>query len=238
MSLPTLPIPPGVAWDQRRSPRFSTVTQYPVSGARPVSFSVAPFPSWEWELLWEKLRDQGLEESNNFSDLKPDVFVLQDFFLAMNGSNGRFVYDPAANSIPLEDTFVTEVTAGTLVNGYSGQTATGETVYQLYRSSKASGTLIPAEAVDALSAISSAFGSNPFALYLNGTVVPSANYTLSQYPLQVTFGTAPAAGQSLSWSGNYAYVAKFQEDRIDLNQFVQSLYELQSLKLEQVPLGF
>jgi len=245
--LPTLPLPTGVSWNSRKSPRFNTVTQNPVSGARPVSFSVSPFPSWEWELAWEVLRDQGLwPESegvpageNNSSLLKPDLFALQDFFLAMNGSNGRFVYDPAANTIPLEDTYVNPVIAGTLVNGYSGTTDGIEFGFQLYRTSKVTGTLIPVEAIDALSAISAGIGSpNPFALYLNGTLVDPSLYTLSQYPLQVTFATAPAAGQALSWNGNAAYVAKFAEDSIDLSQFVLNLYELQSLKIEQVCLGF
>jgi hypothetical protein len=241
-----LPLPLGVTWDSVRTPRFSTVTQNPVSGARPVSFSVSPFPSWAFELHWDILRDQGLwpeGESqppgvNSSSLLKPDFFALSDFFLAMNGSAGRFVYDPAANVIPLEDTYVTEVTAGTLVNGYSGTTNGVQTVFQLYRTSKITGALIPVEAIDAPSAISSAEGSNPFALYLNGSLVSPTLYTLSQYPLQVTFATAPSTGQALSWSGNFAYVAKFADDSIDLNQFMQNLWELQSLKLEAVPLGF
>ena len=61
---------------------------------------------------------------------------------------------------------------------------------------------------------------------------------MSQYPLQVTFTSAPAAGQALSWSGNFAYVAKFAEDSMDFNQFMQNLWDLQSCKIEQVPLGF
>jgi hypothetical protein len=223
------------------------VTQNPVSNARPVSFSVSTLPSWAWDLNWEFLRDQGLWPEtgsmasgvNSSSLLKPDLFALQDFYLAMNGANGRFVYDPAANVIPLEDTYVTETIAGTLVNGYSGTTDGVSFVFQLYRTSKVTGTLVPVEAIDALSAMSMGIGSpNPFALYLNGTLVNPSLYALSQYPLQVTFTTAPAAGQALCWSGNFAYVTKFAEDSLDFNQFVQNLYELQSCKIEQVPLGF
>jgi hypothetical protein len=245
--LPVLPLPTGVTWDAPKTPRFNTVTQDPVSGARPVSFSVSPYPCWAWELHWDVLRDQGLWPEyeyvppgvNSSSQLKPDFFALQDFYLAMNGSNGRFIYDPAANAIPLEDTYVTEVIAGTLVNGYSGTTDGIAGVFQLYRTSKITGALIPVEAIDVLSSISSSGeGLNPFALYLNGELVDPSLYTVSQYPLQVTFATVPTAGQALSWRGNFAYVAKFAEDSIDLNQFMQHLYELQSLKLEQVSLGF
>ena len=218
-----------------------------MSGARPVSFSVSPFPSWEWDLSWSVLRDQGLwPESedvpagvNDANELKPDFAALETFFLSMNGSNGRFVYDPAANVVPLEDTYITPVIAGTLVNGYSGTTNGTETVFQLYRTSKVTGSLIPVEAIDALSANSIGIGSpNPFGLYLDGVLVSDSLYTLSQYPLQVTFGSAPAAGKALSWNGNYSYVAKFLDDTLNFDQFVQNLYSLQTCKVEQVPLGF
>jgi hypothetical protein len=246
-----MPIPPGVAWDSGKSARFATTTQHPVSGARPVSFSVSPYPSWEWELNWEKIRDQGLDPSNAnnvAASLSPDFFALQDFYLAMNGSNGRFIYDPAANNsaftsggeaVPLEDTYVTAVTAGTLVNGYSGLTDGINTQYQLYRTSRITGADLPVEAIDAISSLSTPVtGAVPFKLFLNGTLVPSANYTLNQYPCSVTFGVAPAGGQALCWQGYFAYVAKFLDDRMDLRQFMKNLWELQSLKLEQVPLGF
>lgn len=164
--------------------------------------------------------------------------MIQDFFLAMNGANGRFIYDPAANVIPIEDTFITQTTAGTLVNGYSGTTDGAQNIFQMYRSSKASGQLIPAEAIDALSAVSSPFQPYEFKVYLDETLVSGTDYTFAQYPLQVTFTSPPTAGQVLSWTGKYAYVAKFLDDRIDLNQFMQNLWDLQSLKLEQVPLGF
>jgi hypothetical protein len=246
-TLPVLPLPNGVEWDSHKSPRFNTVTQNPVSGARPVSFSVSQFPSWAWELSFEVLRDQGLWPAtgdvpageNSSSDLKPDLFALQDFYLVMNGANGRFVYDPAANVIPLEDTFVTNVIVGTLVNGYSGTTNGTEAIFQLYRTSKVTGSLVPVEAIDALSAMSMGIGSpNPFALYLDNVLVDPSLYTLSQYPLQVTFGTPPAAGKALAWNGNAAYVVKFAEDSLDFSQFVEHLWDLQSLRLEQVCLGF
>ena len=232
-----------MTWSVTKTPRFSTVTQRPVSGARPVSFSVSPYPSWEWELNWEILRDQGLAEENSASLLKPDLFALQDFFLAMNGANGRFVYDPAANdvalNVPLEDTFVTQNTSGTLVNGYSGTADGTETVFQLYRTSRITGSLMPAEPIDALSVItSSPLLSTSFALYGNGALIPAAHYTLSQYPLQVTFGTPPVSGTAISWFGYFAYVVKFSDDSLDLEQFMFNLWKCQSLKIEQVPLGW
>lgn len=235
--LPTLPLTVGLTWGLHKIQRFATVTQTPASGARPVSFSVSPYPSWEWELVWEFIRDQGLQTSN--VPPQPDLSLITDFYAGMNGSNGRFVFDPSANSPDLDDNFVSANMSGTMVNGYSGLTDGLANVFQLYRSSRATGTLIPVEPIDVLSSVTTAVGSpTPFQLYLNGTLVPSANYTISNYPLQVTFASTPASGQAISWTGVYAYVAKFQEDKLDLNQFAYRLYEIQSCKLEQVPLGY
>ena len=239
----------------RKSPRFSTVTQRPVSGGRPVSFSNTDLPSFEWELNWSVLRDQGVFESNNQSILEPYFFALQDFYLAMNGSNGRFIFDPAAVSPQMDDCFVpwqlqTPPTsepgpggplANTLVNGYSGLGTGTQTAFQLFRTTRATGQLEPAEAVDCLSAICSKFASppgGPFNVYVNGVLQDPSTYTVTQLPLIVTFNTAPANGAIISWTGIYAYVAKFQEDKVDFNQWSYRLWELQSLKLEQVCLGF
>lgn len=235
----------------RKTPRFSTVTQRPVSGGRPVSYSVTDLPSWEWELSWSVLRDQGVFEDNSQSQLKPDFFALQDFYLAMNGSNGRFVFDPAAVSPQMDDLYVpyrlvTPAALGatptnTLVNGYSGLGTGTQTAFQLYRTTRSTGQLEPAEAIDCLSAICSAQAQppgGPFNVYVNNALQIPTSYTVSQFPLIVTFNVAPPNGAIISWTGIFSYCAKFSEDKIDFNEWSFRLWELQSLKMEQVPLGF
>lgn len=253
--LPRLPIPLGVEWNMRKSPRFSTVTQRPVSGGRPVSYSVTDLPSWEWELSWSVLRDQGVFESNSQSELQPHFFALQDFYCAMNGSNGRFIFDPAAVSPQMDDCYVpyqlqtppaSEPGPGappgnTLVNGYSGVGTGIQTAFQLFRTTRSTGQLEPAEAIDCLSAICSQYASppgGPFNVYVNGVLQSPFSYALTQFPLVVTFSEPPAVGAIISWSGIFAYVAKFMDDKIDFNEWSFRLWELQSLKIEQVPLGY
>jgi hypothetical protein len=249
--LPSLPIPLGVSWAMRKSPRFSTVTQRPVSGARPVSFSTSYLPSWEWELNWSILRDQGVFESNHQSLMQPYFFALQDFYVTMNGSNGRYVFDPAANSPQLDDCFVpwqiqnlpvlSALTDNTMVNGYSGVGTGVQTDFQLFRSTRSTGTLQPAEAIDCLSAICSQFASppgGPFNVYVDNVIVDPSQYSYSQYPLMVTFVNPPAVGAIISWTGIFAYVAKFKDDKIDFSQWSERLWDLQSLVIEQVPLGY
>lgn len=245
--LPTLPLSIGVTWNARATPRFSTVTQYPTSGQRPVSFSTSPYPSWEWELSWDILRDQGLFEINDASVFLPDYHALRDFYLSMNGSNGRFIYDPAARG--LEDCFITQLLqnpaannrpTNTLVNGYSGPGDGVQTVFQLYRTSRVTGNLLPVEPIDALSAICSQFAEppgGPFNVYVNNELVDPSRYSYTRFPLEVTFVDPPAVGAIVSWTGIYAYVVKFQEDKIDFNEWSERLWEMKSLKIEQVPLG-
>src|ERR1019366_4307473 len=52
----------------------------------------------------------------------------------------------------------------------------------------------------------------------------------------ITFGTAPATGKVLTWDGRWMWQVCFSEDTLNLEQFMYELYELQSLKLEQVKL--
>lgn len=243
MALPTLPIPLGVTYPMKKTPRFSTVTQNPVSGLRPVSYSGQQFPTWGWELEWEVLRDQGLDPSNannSNSTLKPDFFTLQDFYLSMNGSNGRFIFDPNAVfcgplSVPLEDTYVTGATSGTLVNGFSGIGNGVQTSFQLYRSSSVTGTLKFVEAIDTFSSYVPAGQPSTPQIYINGSLQSSSTYSVSTLPAVVTFHSAPANGAVISWSGYFAYCAQFDEDSIEFEQFMMQLWDLQSLKLAQAP---
>lgn len=243
MALPTLPIPTGVTYPMKKSPRFSSVTQTPVSGQRPVSYSAQQFPTWAWELEWEFIRDQGLEPqnyNNSKSKLLPDFFALQDFYLAMGGGNGRFIFDPnavfcGALSVPLEDTYVTNIYTGTLVNGFSGIGNGTQTAFQLFRSSSITGQIQFVEAIDTFSAYTPPSVPPSPQIYVNGTLAAPSTYSLSTLPAVVTFNTAPANGAVISWSGYYAYCAQFSEDSIDFDQIMMQIWDLQSLKIDQVP---
>ena len=70
-------------------------------------------------------------------------------------------------------------------------------------------------------------------IYDNGTVTGS---TLAYSPNGVvTFGTAPAAGHALTWSGYFYFGCCFLQDDLSFIQIVQALWNGKGLKMESQP---
>ena len=74
-----------------------------------------------------------------------------------------------------------------------------------------------------------------FHVYDAGVEVTS-NVTLSPYGV-VTFSTAPAAGDLLTWTGSYYWPCRFDEDTTDIRRFMNGLYDCRALKFstEKLP---
>lgn len=126
---------------------------------------------------------------------------LAGFINALNGAAGAFLYND-----------VDDNTATTQVFGVGDGTTT---TFQLVRSLGsfvepvfAPDTPIPTVAV-------------------NG--VPTSAYTLSTTG-SVIFNSAPPAGQSVSWTGTFKWVCRFDDDQWDFSKFANKLFELKSLK--------
>lgn len=80
--LPTLP---GLAWQVKKRPKFSTAIASHVSG-REVRVSNYAYPIWEWEMRYEFLR----------ADAHQELQQLMGFFLARAGAFDTFLYrDPS-----------------------------------------------------------------------------------------------------------------------------------------------
>lgn len=50
----------------------------------------------------------------------------------------------------------------------------------------------------------------------------------------VTFTTAPASGHTLTANFSYAYVVRFNEDQLEINQFMNAMYEQQGITFRTV----
>jgi hypothetical protein len=72
-------------------------------------------------------------------------------------------------------------------------------------------------------------------LSVNGVVQTNSPYGLGAAGA-ITFITAPVLGAVITWDGRWQWRVRFSEDKIDAKQFMAQLYELQSMKLEQVKL--
>ncbi len=65
-------------------------------------------------------------------------------------------------------------------------------------------------------------------IYVNGVPTTPASISASGY---VTFSSAPAAGASLTWTGNYFYLVRFKDDHIEVEQTMSQIYEATTFTL-------
>jgi len=89
MSNAVFPALPGLKWDIKKTPEFSTCVQTSASGKENVT-AYWSYPRWQFELSYELLRDTGV------SELK----TLMGFFLQRQGRFDSFLFnDTSDNSI-------------------------------------------------------------------------------------------------------------------------------------------
>ena len=220
MSYPILTLPKGLGWNFKTSQLFTTTRQKPQSGRGPVAATLQQGVLYEFELVWNYLKVAGVTTANDFAYLK-------NFYEAMRGAWGRFVFDPSqANLSNL--TLSADYTQ--LENGFSGVGDGTATVFPLWRATSAlgGGSVTLLERVQNISTL--------VGVYVNNVLQSSGAYTLTNFPASITFTTAPATGYPVCWSGNYNYLCSFAEDTNDFNEFMWQLYELKSLRLETVNL--
>jgi len=73
------------------------------------------------------------------------------------------------------------------------------------------------------------------AVYFDG-VVQSGGYTVNNAPLAptVTFTTPPGAAVAVTAEFDWYFLCRFEDDDLDLEEFMANLYALQSLQLKSV----
>lgn len=67
-------------------------------------------------------------------------------------------------------------------------------------------------------------------IMING--VPQSAYTIANG--LITFTTAPSAAAVLTWTGCFGFLCRFDDDSVDFDQFMSSLWRLESLKFRSV----
>jgi hypothetical protein len=214
MSTLLFPKLPGLTFEIKPIPTWSTIVQKSKNRARTALMN-DPYPLWEFELTFEFLRDSPPElpgapsNPNNYSELE----LLTGFYNARGGSYESFLLDPGILTGRPSDW---EVRGGPL--------GTGDGVTTTFYLGRDAGGFID----EVQSPVGPLFVSVDGAVQLTGWTL-GANGA-------VTFATAPAIGAVLTWDGRWMWQVCFSEDTLSLEQFMYELYELQSLKLEQVKL--
>lgn len=77
----------GRAWGFKKNPEFDTAIRPSVSG-RETRNAFRQYPIWQFEMVYEFLRDDNIANGYTYSDLR----TLQGFFLQMQGAFGAFLF--------------------------------------------------------------------------------------------------------------------------------------------------
>lgn len=140
-----------------------------------------------------------------------ELKMIEGLFNAKQGQAGTFLYlDPIFNTVTTEP-FGTG-------NGTTKQ-------FQLIAAFGNVGGPSTPEIVQHLQATPTIFD--------NGTPVSTASYTIGASGI-VTFNTAPTSGHALTWAGSFYYLAQFEVDDFEPEEFMNKLWELKSTKLKSV----
>lgn len=202
----------GLTFEVKAVPTWSTVVQKSKNRARTAIMN-DPYPQWTFELTYEFLRDSppanpgDPANPNGYSELEQ----IAGFYNARGGSFDSFLLDPGMLTGDPDASTVTGAPVGT------GDGVT--TVFYLLRN--CGGFLDEVQAP-----------VGPVVISVDGVVAatgwtPGANGA-------ITFGAAPASGAVITWDGAWQWPVCFAEDSLGLEQFMYQLYDLKTLKLEQV----
>lgn len=203
MSTQVLPNFPGLGFDVKRTPMWSTTVQPNISG-KEVRIGLFSSPRYQWELKYNFLR-QG---TTNGVDTYEEFETMIGLFNSLNGSFDTFLFtDPADNS-------VTDQVIGI-----------GDGTTKAFQLVSDFGNYVqPILAPNVVSAVY-------IAGVLQSPTAYTVNDWGSAAPGTILFGTAPTMSADVSATFTYYFPVRFQDDTIDFNQSLSPVWGLNSAKL-------
>ena len=167
-------------------------------------------PLWDFELLFEELRDQ----TQNQVIYKPFTGIVQftqlvQTWLMMYGQTNVFAFD-----CPWDDSRSNQ------------QIGTGDGVtfiYTIYRTwgLGAQATLAPVGLVNQVTQVQ-----------VNGVTISPTDYTINRNKIQ--FVNAPGTGQAITMTFSFYYLCRFVEDEQDFEEFGKNRWTVPSIKFRSV----
>ena len=182
----------------KKTPHFNTVVQKTATNKGNSSVSLMEVPTWDFEFDMDSI--QGNEA------LAASVIAgFLGVFIACNGQNGLWLFtDPQDNTVVAANSCLLDVTAGST----TPMAVVGNGVSKLFQLGRFFGGVVGAEEV-----IQNVTGST--VIRVNGTTMTAGTqYSIGSTGV-VTFVTAPASGATLTWSGSFLYLCRFNEDTVD-----------------------
>lgn len=224
MTLPIYPgrdILPGLAYGQKWTPKAYNQTSITATGVS-ITVPLSPYPTHTFELDYEILRAGVPPFKAPWTALNGlELKTLMGLFLAMSGSNGRFLYrNPNDNSV-----FQNIIGVG------DGTT----TRFILTRNYGANGNY----GVEPIGQVNPAY---LFDVYLNGSsspMIPTRDYTVDTTTPganAVVFTSAPPNGQNIAVDMSYFYYCRFDEDTNTFEKFADQMWN-STVVLHSCPAG-
>jgi uncharacterized protein (TIGR02217 family) len=207
VTYPVFPTLQGLGFSVIKRPVFYNAQAKSGSGYT-VRVGYAQTPTWEWDLLWDYLPDNGTP-----SDLKN----LMGFFLAMQGSLTPFCYQDPDDYTQLG----IEIGTG---NGSSTQ-------FTLVRGTNPGSSNQGIENIGILNTAAT------FNVYLNSVLQSPSSYTVNTglpYQQSITFASAPANGLIVSVDMSWYYWVHFKDDQYDFEKFLYQLWQQNKITLESL----
>jgi len=196
MSYPIMPaLPISMAKGLKKTPHFNTVLQKVAAGKGNASTGLAPLPTWDFEFDLAAI-------SGNEAASSSVIAGFLGTFMACNGQAGLFLFtDPQDNTISYANSAMFDTQAGSA----TPMALVGNGVTTSFQLGRNIGGV-----VGALDIIENVVGS--ITVKVNGIV--TAAYSLASTGV-LTFTTAPAIGATLSWTGSFRYLCRFDADTVD-----------------------
>jgi uncharacterized protein (TIGR02217 family) len=212
----TFPALMGQGWSVHKRPTWTTLVAEHVSG-REVRDQLWQNPRWEFELLFDGLdgTPSGQYEALGAQSLQQ----LLGFFLQCGGRAQPFLYfDPtdysiSAQQIGVGDGSTTGFALVRTIGGFS-ETVVAPVIASL-------SIQFPGGATAAASAPT---------VSVAGIAQSPSTYTITSPGGILTLNTAPASGAAIVWSGFYAFLCRFDDDKLDFEQFMANLWKVDALK--------
>jgi uncharacterized protein (TIGR02217 family) len=139
-----------------------------------------------------------------------DLLTLFTFFNAHAGRSVEFGF--------------LDATDNAVTSQYFGTGDGSATMFQLLRTAN-SGGFVFTEPVRAV------YGTPK--IYFDGAIQSAGSYAIDDYGV-VTFTIAPPAGVSITWTGQYLFHVRFDQDELSPAQMMQTLWSLSGLQMVTV----
>ena len=217
VTLPIYPTPAGLGYSVFWTPIFANLPTAVAANRAEIDMSLADEPIHEFELTYEFLRNRPTPSPNEFRN-------YMGFFLRLKANAGRFLFwHPDDNTVA--DEFIAE-TDGTSTD-YGPLTRTfGE------------GDNVGVETVGYVR--DTDLGTYPITVKLDGVTVDPGQYTIDKtYPKRqmLSFLLPPSVGQDITISYSYYYYAKFAEDNLSFEKFMNTLWTIKRVVLRSLRFG-